>query len=311
MKDVTNKIKTLPTDILKDMKQRYEKFIQENKREPKYIKINEEEYITTQKFKEILKKIPLAPDTNIENTDTTITAQEFKDAIKRYEEFKKTNNREPKIIYLRPSEYVPLQKFKEMKQRWDLFIATYQREPKTIKVKKDFNYFRVVTFIAEKQDTGYTCGPSSLAMLLRELSDGTLKITEEELAQKAGTTKKGTSHEGLFKAAKQIAKQLNWEIECTDKKLSQITYRELGEMIADPRIGVIAHIRTKGFKIWNNQDFGHYVFPVALDLDKKIITIADPARSKPTTYDVTFKEFEDACKAVTYANSIIIIRRKK
>src|SRR5690606_10488165 len=238
----------------KDMKQRYEKFIQENKREPKYIKINEEEYITTQKFKEILKKIPLAPDTNIENTDTTITAQEikdaikryeeikktnnrepkiiylrpseyvplqkfkemkqrwdifittnnrepknikikntpdtnientdttitaqeFKDAIKRYEEFKKTNNREPKIIYLRPSEYVPLQKFKEMKQRWDLFIATYQREPKTIKVKKDFNYFRVVTFIAEKQDTGYTCGPSSLAMLLRELSDGTLKIT--------------------------------------------------------------------------------------------------------------------------------------
>src|SRR5690606_42127824 len=88
------------------------------------IKINEEEYITTQKFNEILKKIPLTPDTNIESTDTTITAQEFKDAIKRYEEFKKTNNREPKIIYLRPSEYVPLQKFKEMKQRWEIGRAS-------------------------------------------------------------------------------------------------------------------------------------------------------------------------------------------
>ncbi len=255
--------------------------------------------------------------TNISNTTICIPKENFKDMLKRYQDFSKRKGREPNLIYVKKGgdTYITLQQFKNMKQRWEEFIKTNNREPNCVYIRKidpnepatNFDLYKVVYYQVEKQDTGYTCGPSSLLMMLRELAQSALpQYSEAYVAKLAWTTTAGTTHDGMINAAKKIAADLGWKLTAKRVNFSDTSWEQLGKWIADPKVGVVVHIMTAGLPYWGNSDYGHYIFPIGLNLKKKTITIADPARRVPDVYTATFDQFARACRRVTWAPSLLV-----
>lgn len=251
---------------------------------------------------------------DISNMQRKIWKDGFKDMIRRYNEFVAKNKREPAKIQVYPPAliYITLGKFKEMKKRWDAYIKEKKAEPKFVWINMpadpNFDYYEVVYKVYEKQDTGYTCGPSSMVMMLGELAHKRV-FDEWTLKNWAGTTTAGTGHDGIFYAAKVAAQKLGWKIKTYEKSLAEVTWKQLGEMIRNDKIGVIAHVVTQPLPFWDGEWWGHYVFPIAVNLKTKKIKIADPGRSVPMTYDATFDQFRRACELVTWAKSLLVIEK--
>jgi len=254
---------------------------------------------------------------DISNTTICVENETFQDMIQRYETFTKKNKREPTIIYIRKGgdTYVTLQQFKDMKKRYEDFIEKNKREPKCVYIRKiqpdepatNFDLYKVVYFQIEKQDTGYTCGPSSLLMMLRELAQSALpQYSEAYIAKLAWTTTAGTTHDGMINAAQKLARDLGWKLTAREVNLSDTSWEQLGKWIADPKVGVVAHVMTAGLPYWGDSDYGHYVFPIGLDLTNRTVTIADPARGVPDVYTATFDQFARACRRVYWAPSLLL-----
>lgn len=249
---------------------------------------------------------------DISNSNINIPLLHFLDMIDRYNRFKERNKREPQIIYIQRNgnTYVTLERFKDMLQRWQKFKEENGREPNYVTINREsttFDLFKVVYYQIEKQDTGYTCGPSSLLMMLRELAQSALpQYSEAYVSKLAWTTTSGTTHDGMINAAKKIAEQLGWKLTTKRVNMSDTSWKQLGEWIVDPKVGVVAHVMTAGLPYWGNSDYGHYIFPIGLDLKDKTITIADPARGVPDVYKATFDQFARACRRVTWAPSLLL-----
>lgn len=184
--------------------------------------------------------------------------------------------------------------------------------PKIVYIKRmpapePLNLYEVAKVTLMKQPTGYHCGPTSLAMLLSELCKYA-PYSPTELGVWADTTTSGTGHDGVFRAARKAAEKLGFKIKTYELSMASTEWKKLGEMIADDKIGVIAHIMTYGLDDWSG-DWGHYVFPIGLKLKEKMIRIADPGRSVAQTYWDSFDRFLRACNRVTWTKSLLIIER--
>jgi peptidoglycan hydrolase-like protein with peptidoglycan-binding domain len=158
-------------------------------------------------------------------------------------------------------------------------------------------------FDQDYQDTDHTCGPSSMQMLFSELT-GSTKVSESQLATWAGTTGNGTSHQGLFAAARTAASRLGFSVKCSQASLGNVGWAKLAQMIADPKVGVILHIQTGGLPGWKG-DYGHYVFPVGVDLAHHLVKIADPVKGVHT---YTFAQYERAMGRVSQP-SVLMVQR--
>ena len=158
-------------------------------------------------------------------------------------------------------------------------------------------------FQEDFQNTDHTCGPSSMQMLFSELT-GSTKVSESQLANWAGTTGNGTSHEGLFAAARTAASRLGFSVKCSQASLGNVGWAKLAQMIADPKVGVILHIQTGGLPGWKG-DYGHYVFPVGVDLAHHLVKIADPVKGVHT---YTFAQYERAMGRVSQP-SVLMVQR--
>ncbi len=258
---------------------------------------------------------------DISNITICLPKETFKDMKQRWEEFIQKNKREPNIIYTKKGgdTFVTLKRFKDMKQRWEEFIQKNKREPNCVYIRKitpnepatNFDLYEVVYYQVEKQDTGYTCGPSSLLMMLRELAQSALpQYSEAYVAKLAGTSTGGTTHDGMINAAKKIAADLGWKLTAKRVNFSDTSWEQLGKWIADPKVGVVAHVMTAGLPYWGNSDYGHYIFPIGLNITKKTITIADPSRRVPDLYIATFDQFARACRRVTWAPSLLLFSKE-
>lgn len=113
-----------------------------------------------------------------------------------------------------------------------------------------------------RQTPGF-CGPASLKMVLNYYS---ISVSEAELAKLSGTTqKKGTSIEGLIKAAKHFGFQAFLKTNSSLNDLRYFVKREI-PVIVD----------------WFSEDDGHY--SVVVDIDKNNIVLMDPALRKILIY---------------------------
>lgn len=156
------------------------------------------------------------------------------------------------------------------------------------------------TYKGDKQDTSYTCGPSSVQMVFSALGK---TVYETLIAKYAGTTTSGTSHEGLATAVKKIDPSI---------KITEYSYSGIGiSGLASKLKGnceFIIHLRTGtlktdayGSELWV-RDYGHYVFLVGVNTTKGLIKIYDPTKGLK---DFTASQIKAATAAVVGQNSFI------
>ncbi len=156
------------------------------------------------------------------------------------------------------------------------------------------------TYKGDKQDTSYTCGPSSVQMVFSALGK---TVQEAYIAQLAGTGTSGTSHEGLAGAVKKIDSSI---------KITEYSYSDIGiSGLASKLKGnceFIIHLRTGqltkdayGNRVWSN-DYGHYIFLVGVNTAKGLFRVFDPTKGLK---DFTTAQIKAATAAVTGQNSFI------
>jgi hypothetical protein len=148
-----------------------------------------------------------------------------------------------------------------------------------------------------------SCGPTSLAMLLSTFN---IKIDHANVIPYTHTTPTNTNPVDIIQGAIQIGKEHGINFKGWREDFNE-RWDYLGKLMADPNTAVILHGHTSGWRKFYTGNYGHYVFPVSLNLCTKHILIADPARS--WTLDYTFGEFLPGLKAISQPSMIIIQRQ--
>lgn len=157
----------------------------------------------------------------------------------------------------------------------------------------------------DDQDTDHTCGPTSSAMALSTLG---VITTEAEMAREEATTERGTPHEGIIKGCIHEAQEKGVVLQAMELTLTGIgSWKGLGETIANPNKAVIAHGNTKGWPSYYKGTYGHYVFPVKLDMNQARIWIADPARKATLVYSLN--EFKAGLDLVSQPSFIVLEKK--
>lgn len=173
-------------------------------------------------------------------------------------------------------------------QTWGSLFPT---TPATVKPSQ---WVTVPSYKQDKQDTGYTCGPSSMQMALSELS---ITKSESELAKLMETTKQGTAHSGFFKAMKSIG------LKCWDKNFSEVGWSGLADALKDKDVAVIIHGNTQGWPSYWKNSYGHYVYPIAINLVSERIRIADPTKG---VVEYSLSEFKRGMDLVSQPSLIYV-----
>jgi hypothetical protein len=168
-------------------------------------------------------------------------------------------------------------------------------------VKVDDGWRVVPSYKMDYQDTGYTCGPTSMSMGLTELFPGT-GSREAELAKYAGTTSSGTPHEGLKKAFLKVCELKGLKGEYWEEDFTTMTLEKLGAKLEDPNVFVICHGNTKGWPSYWKNSYGHYVYPIGVNVKTGQYKIADPTKGV-ITYSKS--EFEAGLKLISQKSFLI------
>jgi len=225
--------------------------------------------------------------------------------------YAKSNGRFPRIVYVEAGgrDYVTWERFRDMFERYADYIKTHNRLPRFVTINPtrvprgvpagcaDIGFYKY-----HRQRTGYTCGPSSLKMAL---SSYRIFATEQEIARVAGTTTRGTTHDGMLRAARY------WGLRAWFKAFSKVGWKTIYNHIK--RKGcIILHVMTRhlredcyGNRVWRG-DYGHYIFLPRVCIDRKYCIVADPSKGVRCH---TFKQLEAAMRAVYWAPSVLFLSR--
>lgn len=250
-----------------------------------------------------------------------VTLEDFKDMIRRYEAFKKEKGRDPNFVRIKGSEYaIPNPVFKDMIERYNQFLKENGREPKVIYLNKEERpknekkeadgWVLTGYFKQDFQDTGYTCGPSSLQMALSALG---CNISEKELAKAGYTNIHGTTHDGMISAVKYASKKCKKNIQAQFKPFYSLGWDSIVKHIQNGG-EIVIHLITRpgldvdvnGVVVWR-QAWGHYVYLVGVNQKKGLVRIADPTKG---IHDFRSGQVVQAMNNVS-APSILMLNVKK
>ncbi len=237
----------------------------------------------------------------------------FEDMICRALKFEKERGRPPQIVYVddRREEYVNWSRFQEMFHRYYDFMTKNHRIPRFIMINPqappkpsedsrgccDTGFYK-----QDYQDTGYSCGASSLKMALSAYH---IFVTEQEIMRIAGTTSAGTTHDGMIRAANHYGLKA-WFRNFIDTGWAKICdhIKKNGE--------IIFHIMThklqddcRGNTVWRGA-YGHYIYLIKVCPDEKIVWVADPTKGVRCH---TYSQMEAAMAAVTWAPSVLFLQK--
>ncbi len=208
---------------------------------------------------------------------------------------------------------VCINEFEDMLKRYYEFKEKYNRPPLyvEIKAKKENTDGWVLTgfFLRDMQDTGYTCGPSSLQMALSALG---CNVDESQLMKWAGTTTSGTTYEGLRKAVEKAGEHCNMVLKYSNVAKANMSWNGVANLIKEGK-EIIIHVVTlpglefdvNGRRIWKNA-YGHYIYLVGVNTQLKRVRVADPSKG---IVDFSFEAIEQAIRNVTWGNSLHIIEK--
>ncbi len=214
----------------------------------------------------------------------------FKDMLNRYNAFVAEKHTEPRIIYLKccKGDYIPLATFKDMLNRYTRFKEENGVEPRIIYLKAPANATSTIQgnwvltgfFSQDYQDTGYTCGPSSLQMALSALG---CNVTESQLMKWAGTGYSGTGHAGMLNAIKTAASYCKKNITGGFYAFNSTGWSKVAEWVKAGK-EIVLHVWTSplrydvnGSTVWQG-GYGHYVYLVGVNQKDKLVKIADPMK---------------------------------
>jgi len=193
-------------------------------------------------------------------------------------------------------------------QTWDALGLSSGATPIPIPTPTSIVYVES-SWLDEDQDTNYTCGPTSVAMAMTALGIDpgvTGKYDNEaHMASEMGTTTRGTGHPQIIAGVMKEAAQQGLAVKVTEMTFAQIGgWEGLGKTIVNPKMAVVAHGNTAGWRRYYIGTYGHYVFVVKVDMTKKLIYIADPARQATLVYP--FAEFKVGLDLVSQPSFIVI-----
>lgn len=189
--------------------------------------------------------------------------------------------------------------------RWGLSNYKGAIDPKKVEkpVKPKSGWQRINYYRFDYQDTNWTCGPSSSVMALSEVG---VYAGEREMSNHQSTVvREGTSPGNLCYGIVRQGKEHNVKLKCWLQKFSDTGWQNLGDMIQNPKIAVIAHGKTGGWRKYWNGNWGHYVFPIGINVSKGLIEIADPKKGK-LVYKLS--EFKKGLDMVS-SPSLIIVKK--
>lgn len=112
-----------------------------------------------------------------------------------------------------------------------------------------------------------TCGPSSFVEAIAEF--GVTDLTHEEAAVLMHTNV-GTAPTDLIAGGVAALKKRGINVKTYTKNFSDVGWKGVGELIADPRRTFVLHHCYKC-----NPDWGHYVALMKVCLDTKLVTVAE------------------------------------
>ena len=188
-----------------------------------------------------------------------LTLTQMKDGRLRAQTFYNKYNRLPKYVSFGTVK-VPIATFQKI-------IATHGMK---IVVKVPQNIWVSIKNLAyDKQDTTYTCGPSSLKMAF---SNYAMNLNEMGLASYAGSnTDWGTSHYGLINAVTKVNTKYGTHFRSWDSTFTSVGWNGLYNYLSRNN-PVILHIRS-----FVNPNSGHYVVLTGINLKLRLAKIADPS----------------------------------
>ena len=181
-------------------------------------------------------------------TDQTeyITYKKYKEIINRVETFRKTNNRNPNFVYLK------VETNENTTTRINAVGDDITPNSNGWYISPRYSTSKNIM----KQETNYWCGCNAVQLVWYELT-GEI-ISETYIAKIAGTTTKGTGHNGLETALKTIAKNKGVNIKIQWDYLSDLGYTKLAKLVKDGNVGVFCHNKYKN-------KYGHYEYIIGIN----------------------------------------------
>lgn len=188
-----------------------------------------------------------------------LTLSQIKDGQYRAQRFYNLNLRLPNYVSY-GTKKIPIATFKQILASRGLKICTYT--PHNI-------WYTVNKLVYDHQDTGYTCGPTSLKM---ELSTYGMNLNEMALAAYAkSNSNTGTSHYGLISAVKRVNSIYGTHLRAWDTGFASLGWPGLFKYVSHST-PVILHIKS-----FLNANSGHYVVLMGVNLKLRLAKLADPS----------------------------------
>ena len=124
------------------------------------------------------------------------------------------------------------------------------------------------------QDTSYYCGVSALQKCLFKF--GIKDFSQKTLAGYAGTTTKGTSHQGIRTAIAYVNKKKGTKIKVTEKTFSEIGgWKGIAKILSNPKQDIIFHDKYR-------LKYGHYEVMNQLNLTTNYTKVLNSLGDKCT-----------------------------
>lgn len=124
------------------------------------------------------------------------------------------------------------------------------------------------------QNTSYYCGVSALQKCLFKF--GITDFSQKTLASYAGTTRKGTSHEGIRTAVAKVNKVKGTNITVTEKTFTEIGgWKGIAKILSQPNKDIIFHNKYR-------LEYGHYEVMNQLDLNRNDTKVLNSLGKKTT-----------------------------
>jgi len=208
-------------------------------------------------------------------------------------EFQQKNGRLPNFITV-DGQKVMKKDYLDALKRFANFTVEEDRLPYSINMQVQIAQKKAVSgvYVSPRfrhymdQETNYWCGPFMDSQIIYELYG--MNAAQKYLAEHAGTTTSGTGSSGVIKAITDWANANGHKVTCNLQNFSDTGWKKCGEMVEDPDLGLGFHVKYKN-------TWGHWMYPVSIDLNKKVVGLIDSLNPADLIY-VSFAEYEQWIK---------------
>lgn len=183
-----------------------------------------------------------------------ITYTRYKEIMNRVETFRKTNNRDPQVVYIIPQSN-----------------ENNTTRPNAVgdDITPNGNGWYIVQRYRPSdivQIYNWDCGPNATQQAYYEISGK--RHDEKEIIKIEGTTTNGTDHNGITKGFLTLAKEDGINVNVNWQYFSDLGYDNLGKAVKDIKRGVLQHSRYK-------YKYGHYEYILGVNPTTKKYMIAN------------------------------------